>query len=226
MKKIISTLFTVYCVFFNATIAFAKEDPVISQDNVLTINGDIVAQVYSFKKRKHYTVVEIGFTNPTHNYIEFTPKEIFLDDDVKYSLPPLTTDEVARIEQKKPGMSILPLALAAGLGIASLATSRVSNDASFGLGVAALSAGGAALLTSGLENQAKKNKLITFENNRLDGIKRLPPGMTLGGLLYFPPTKNPKSLTVIATSKNGSFEKKTFDLSGVKSSQKKKSKRS
>lgn len=199
--------------------AYARDIEMLDTD-VQTIHNSIEARVYALKKTKHYTAVEIGFTNPTGQYIEFTPKEIYLDDEVKYSQGPLTVEDVRSIEQKKPGLSLLPLAVGVGLGIAAIATSRSSNDAAFGLAVGALGAGGAALLTKGFENQAKQNKLISFENNTLSDIKRLPPGMTLGGVMYFPPTKKPKSVTIIARTKSGQYEKKVFDLTQVKKGKK------
>ncbi|MBF0104033.1 MAG: hypothetical protein HQM16_01790 [Deltaproteobacteria bacterium] len=189
-------------------------------DNVQTIHNSIEARIFAYKKTRHYTAVEIGFTNPTDNYIEFTPREIYLDDEIKYSQGPLTVDQVRSIEQQKPGLALLPTALGVGLGIAALATSRSNSDLAFGLAMGALSAGGAALLTKGFENQAKQNKLIQFENNTITDIKRLPPGMTLGGVMYFPPTKKPKSLTIIAKAKNGRYEKKVFDLGQVKKKRK------
>lgn len=196
----------------NVTATFAKEDQPISDNDVQLINHNIEAKFYGYKKTKYYTAVEIGFTNTTNQYVEFTPKEIYLDDEVKYSQPLLTVDQVRSIEQNKPGMSLLPVAVAVGLGIGALAASRYNDNTAFWLGISGLSMAGVALLTKGLEERAKQSKLVLFENNTISDIKRLPPGMTLGGVLYFPATKKPKSITIVAQSKSGGYEKKVFEL--------------
>jgi hypothetical protein len=106
-----------------------------------------------------------------------------------------------------------------GLGIATLGTSMYGkSNVSKGLGIAALSMGGAYLLSKNLENYSQQNRLIGFEGNRLGSIDKLPPGMVLGGFLYFPATKKPKSVTIVARNKSGQYEKKTFDLREVKES--------
>lgn len=220
MRKFLFVLLTTYLCIFNITPVYARNIKVLN-DNVQTINNRIEARIYAFKKSRYYTAIEIGFFNPTNKYIEFTPKEIYLDDEVKYSLSPLTLDQVRSIEQKKPGFALLPVALGVGLGIAAIGASRGNNDVAFGLAMGALAAGGAALLTKGFENQSKQKKLIQFENNTISDIKKIPPGMTLGGVMYFPATKKPKSLTIIAKSKSGKYEKKVFDLSQAKKSKKK-----
>lgn len=226
MKKISCLLLTVYITFFNISPAYARTIK-FNEDNVQTMSNKIDARIYAFKKTRHYTAIEIGFSNPTNKYIEFTPKEIYLDDEVKYSLPLLTMNEIREIEYHKPGVSLFPTVLAVGLGIAALATSRSNKDVAFGLAMGALAMGGAALLTKGFENQARQNKFIAFENNTIHDIKKLPPYMTLGGVLYFPPTKKPKSITIIARSKRGEYEKKVFYLTKPKKSKKSwKSKRS
>ena len=215
MKRLLS-IFLVTCVILaqpSTAFARSKKGP---SSAVQTIHNKVEAQVYSYKKKKHYTAVEIGFTNTTGKYVSFRPKEIYLDDKKKYSQGLLTMDQIRAIEHKKPGASIVPTVLAVGLGIAALGTSRGNSDVAFGLAMGALSVGGVAVLTKSLENRAKLNKLIAFENNSLGSIKRIPPGMTLGGVLYFPPTKKPKSITLIVNGRSGKYEKKIFYLKDVK----------
>lgn len=220
MKKLTSLAFTFYFTVCQINPAFAAKTEI--QPSQL-LNNDIEVTVYSLKKTKHYMAVELGFYNPTDKYVEFTPKEIYLDDEVKYSLLPLSIQEIQAIEQKKPGLGLLPMALGIGLGIAAIGTGISGNEgASEALTIAALSMGGAYILTKGLENQLKTQKLITFENNNITTIKRLPPGMTLGGFLFFPASKHPKSVTVIAKSKSGKLEKKVFDLTQIKEAKKSK----
>lgn len=211
MKKHLATALTIYLTFFNVFDAIAKKQDALT-DNVQTINNNIQIQVYAFKKKKHYTAVEIGFANLSDMYAEFTPKEIYLDDEVKYSQALLSMDQIHEIERQKPSASVFPAILGVGLGIAALATARSNSGVAYGLFTAAAGVGGAALLTKAFEDRAKQNKFIAFENNTLNSIKKLPPGMTLGGVLYFPPTKKPKSITIVARSSNGGFEKKTFLL--------------
>lgn len=210
MKQIFMGLLGLCLSIVPTTPAYARTKTF--DDNVQTINRHIEAKIYSYKKKKHYTAIEIGFSNPTDRYVEFTPKEIYLDDEVKYSQPLMSMDDIARIQRKKPSLALFPGILAAGLGVASIATSRSNRDVAFGLGMGALGMAGAAFATKGLENHAKQNKLVGFENNRIDDVKKIPPGMTLGGYLYFPATKEPKSVTIIAKSKSGKYEKKVFDL--------------
>lgn len=211
MKKLFFTLFTVQTLLIPP--AFAEKRPTVIE----TVSGNVLTTLYAFKKTRHYTAVEIGFTNPTNDFIEFTPQEIYLDDAVKYSLQPLTINEITAIQEKDPGLSLVPLALGVGLGIGTLGAGIAGHgDLAEGLGIAAVSMAGAYILTKGLENQIKENRLIRFENNNISNIKRLPPGMTLGGLLFFPATKKPKSITIIAKSKSGEYEKKVIALSQIK----------
>jgi ATP:corrinoid adenosyltransferase len=216
MKKYLSLLLVSCLVVVQVNSSFAASDRVIPDSHIQTINHNIEARVYAYKKKKHYTAVEIGFTNLTGKYVAFTPKEIYLDDEVKYSQGLLTMDEIRSIESKKPGLSLFPTAIAVAMGIAAVGTSRANSGAAFGLAMGALGMGGLALLTKGLEERAKQNKFIAFENNTFHDIKRLPPGMTLGGVLYFPPTKKPKSITIISRSASGKYEKKVFYLRGIK----------
>ncbi len=186
--------------------------------SVQTLHNQIEAKVYSYKKTKHFIAIELGFSNPTEGYLEFTPKEIYLDDEVKYSLPPFEQSELENIVQKsRSQFAIVPAVLGIGLGIAAIATSR-NRDLATGLGIAALSMGGLFVLSKMLESEVKNNRFISFEENRLGTIKRLPPGMTLGGFLFFPATKKPKSITVIAKSTSGHYEKKIFPLTKLKES--------
>lgn len=186
---------------------------------IQTLDNNIEIQIFSYKKTRHYTAVELGFSNPLGQYVDFTPSEIYLDDEVKYSLPPLSMAEVQRIEEMKPSLAFVPAMIGVGLGIATLGTRVYGKyNVSKGLGIAALSMGGAYLLSKNLENYSQKNRLIGFEGNRLGTINKLPPYMVLGGFLYFPSTKQPKSVTIVARSKSGQYEKKTFDLTQVKES--------
>lgn len=232
MKKIIAELLVISMVTGIASPVYAKKNtPHTSQTDVYpgedgytdaqTINHNITTKIYSVKKTKSYTAVEIGFTNNTDKYVEFSPKEIFLNDSTSYSQTPLDNEAmITAITKHKSSARLIPLALGIGLGIAALATSRSSSDASFGLSVAALSAGGLYILSEALANQLQNNKLVAIENNRIDDIKKLPPGITLGGFMYFPATKNPESITIVARTKSGSYEKHVFDLTKVKESRK------
>lgn len=214
MFKKLFTLFISVCLCLTHVSPARARTIKLPPESVQTIHNQVEARVYAYKKTKHYTAVEIGFTNTTGNYVEFTPQEIYLDDAVKYSQSLLSVDQIREIEQRKPGLSLFPLAAAVGLGVAALATGRKNSDLGYYLGVAALGMGGVSLLTKGFENRAKENKFIAFESNTLSNIKRLPPGITLGGVLYFPPTKKPQSVTLIAGSGAGRYEKKVFHLPG------------
>jgi hypothetical protein len=217
LKSFLSVFIGLHLCFYPIGEAYAgKTNQEIPNEEIQTIHNKIEAHVYGYKKTKYYTAVEIAFTNKLNKYVEFTPKEIYLDDKVKYSKNLLSMDQIKEINQKKPSLAILPTALGIGLGIAALATSRSNDDLTFGLAVAALGMGGAALLTKGLENRAKSGHLIMFENNSIESIKRLPPGMTLGGVLYFSPTKNPSTISIIAKNKRGVVEKKVFPLKKAK----------
>lgn len=213
LLKTAATVIMINLVFMQQAWAVYIAAPVQTLDNHIEI------QVFSYKKTRHYTAVEVGFINPVDQYLEFTPNEIYLDDAVKYSLPPLSMDEVKKIEDMKPSLAFIPAMIGVGLGIATIGTSLYGkSNASKGLATAALSMGGVYLLSKNLETYSGKNKLIGFENNRLGSIDKLPPKMALGGFLYFPPTKNPKSVTIVARNKFGKYEKKTFDLTQVKQS--------
>lgn len=223
MKKPLSFVLIVCLALINTPAAWALET-YPGEDGFTqaqTIHHDISAKIYSVKKTKSYVAVEVGFTNNTDKYVEFTPKEIYLNDATSYSQPPLAKENVLNaVSKSRSAARLLPLALGIGLGIAALATSRGDGDASFALSMAALSMGGVYILSEALHSQAENNRLVTIENNRIDDIKRLPPGITLGGFMYFPATKKPQSLTIIAKTKSGGYEKHEFDLIKVKESRK------
>src|SRR3989339_693204 len=119
MKKMISILL-MFCVFFAPLSSALAVDPTLPDSTIQTINNNVEVRLYAYKKTKHYTAVEIGFTNNTNHYVTFSPKEIYLDDEVKYSQSLLSMDQIRIIEQEKPGMAIFPTAIAVGLGIAAL----------------------------------------------------------------------------------------------------------
>lgn len=219
-KQVIGLAGRVAVVFLVNLIFMEQAWAAIITAPIQTLDNNIQIQVHSYKKHKHYTAVEVGFINPLlDQYVDFTPAEIYLDDAVTYSLAPLSMDEVKKIESMKPSLAFVPAMLGVGLGIATLGTGLYGNsNATKGLATAAVSMGGVYLLSKNLETYSEKNKLIKFENNRLGSIDKLPPTMALGGFLYFPPTKNPKSVTIVARNKFGKYEKKTFDLTQVKQS--------
>ena len=78
--------------------------------------------------------------------------------------------------------------------------------------MAALGMGGAFVISEALESSAKDNHFVAFQNNSLDTIDKLPPGVTLGGFLYFPKTKKPTSITIVTETRPGHFEKKIIPL--------------
>lgn len=224
MRSIIAQALVMSLILSPLSTALAKSETYPNEDaptDTQTIHHNIEAKIYSIKKTGSYTAVEIGFTNNTDGYVEFTPKEIYLNDATSYSQPPLDNEAVMNaVTRHKSAARLIPLALGIGLGIAALATSRSSSDASFGLTVAALSVGGLYILSEALANQLENNRLVTIENNRINDIKKLPPGITLGGFMYFPKSKKPESLTIIAHTKSGAVEKHTFDLTHIKDSRK------
>jgi len=185
---------------------WAKTAPIVD-----TIDNSIQVQVYKVKKKSDFVAVEIGFTNTTDNYLAFTPKEIYLNGSNSYSVAPIPFDQLNDIEATQKNYSLIPLSLAIGLGIGAIGASNHQNVAR-GLAMAALGMGGVFALSEILQNKADKNTLITFENNSLSHIDKLPPGVTLGGFLYFPKVKSPQSLTIIKKVK-GIYSKDIIHIS-------------
>ena len=219
-KALFCNVLALSLIFSPLAPTFAKSVE-FTEPQVETLDNQLQAKFFGYTKTKYYTSIEIGFENPTDQYIEFTPKEIFLDDDGKYSLPLMSKEEIMSIESRKPSNAIFPAILAGALGIAALGTSKGNKDVAWGLAMGAAGVGAAALATKGLEGRAKQSKLLLFEGNRLDVIDKIPPGMTLGGKLYFPPTKKPESVTLMVKTANGKYEKRNFPL--IKEKRKRKS---
>ena len=221
LHNIVCYLIVVSLSLYQISPAFAKNESPVPPPLQKNINNNIQVTVYSYTKHKKYSAIEIGFTNLTDDYVEFTPKEIYLNDAVKYAVKPLSKEQVFQtaINQKSKGRYI-PLAIGVGLGLAALGTSGANNGLSLGLGLAALSVGGIYLLSEGLRNSAEQNKLVDIENNPIYEIKRLPPHITLGGFLYFPAISQPKSVTVFSKTKAGKQQTLVFDLANIPASQK------
>lgn len=215
MKNIIIYSLCFALVTLNSTLSWAKHPQPI------TIHPNIETTVYSYKKTKHFVAVEIGFTNPTNHYIRFTPTEIYLNDKHKYSVSLMPFEDLQHIEQRSTNISALPYILGAVLGIASIATSGSNRDVARALGIAALGVGGAFIISSILASKAKNNQLIAFQNNSLRTTKRIPPGKTIGGFLYFPRVKKPTSITIVSRSKSGTYEKHNISLKKTSSPRKK-----
>ncbi len=186
-----------------------KKDPDIIPV-VQTISPSLEATVYGYKKYKYYTAIEIGFTNLSDDYLAFSPKEIYLDETSSFSKPLLTMDQIRDIESRKPGMSLFPMLAGAALGIAALGSLKASENVAYGLGVAAAGFFVSSYFVEAFENRAKDGKFISFDTNSISDIKKIPPGMMLGGTLYFAPAKKPKSVTIMVKKEAGGYEKKVF----------------
>lgn len=184
---------------------------------VETIDRNVAATVYSLKKTKSYTIVEIGFKNTTSGYVAFRPNEIYVNDRDKYSVGPMPFDKLQNIQhEQSKTVSTGSLVGAIVLGIAGLAVGNSNPDAAVGLAIAALGLGGVFIISAILENEAKNNRLIAFKNNSLQTIDKIPPDMTLGGFLYFPPVKKPVSVTIMVGQPGGGYEKKTILVKSIK----------
>lgn len=213
MRRIIASVLVLSLSFCEVSPAFSKTLPKQERD----IGGGIHTTIYRYKKTSQYVAIELGFTNTTNDYVNFTPREIYLDDAERYSNPPLSTEKLQEINlHSGADVAMVPAILGVGLGIGALAAGAAgSNGAATGLGIAALGMGGAFILSKGLQDAAQQKRLVAFESNTFGDIKRLPPGMTLGGWLYFPKTKKEKSVTIVIKRGTG-FERVTFPLSGLK----------
>jgi hypothetical protein len=213
MRRLIVSFLVLSLSFLDVSPAFPKGASAQTQE----IGGGIQTTLYRYKKTRQFIAVELGFTNTTGGYVDFTPKEIYLDDEAKYSSPPLSVDKLQQINLNSGSeASMVPAILGVGLGIGALAAGVSGhNGAANGLGIAALGMGGAFILSKGLEDASQQKKLVAFESNSFGDIKRLPPGMTLGGWLYFPTTKKEKSVTVVVKSKGG-YKHVVFPLSGMR----------
>ncbi len=203
MKR--SLIFLILFCFLFSQLAFAKE---VAPPETLDKNTEVT--IYSVKKRHDFVAVEIGFTNKTNHYVLFTPTEIYLNDPQKYSVSPLPFDDLNELRVKETHYSLIPLGVAIALGISGAAVHN--HDAGEALGLAALGMGGAFVISAILEDKANNNQLVTFENNSLRTITKLPPGVTLGGFLYFPKVKKPTSITIVVETSKGVFEKKNIPI--------------
>ncbi|MBX7147910.1 hypothetical protein K1X76_02395 [bacterium] len=193
MKQILAFIIT--CSLILSPYLAMATDPVL-------LDSNLEVTVYSYKKEAGFTAVEIGFTNTSDKYVPLNAQEIYLNDEGKYSLALLKKDDVQSLSEKHGNFSAAPLILGTVLGISGIAVGSSNSDVSRGLLIAALGMGGVFVISKTLEASAKNNKLITFEGNSLNTVDKIPPGMTLGGFLYFPKAKKPVSISII--KKHGS----------------------
>lgn len=211
--------------FLIASIIFAPASGAQAKrlDHVETIDQHIEATVYSLKRSRDYTLIEIGFENTQDHYVSFTPQEIYLNDRDQYSVAPLPIEELTSLAERTPitdSVSMGSLIGAVVLGVAGIAAAGSNRNLAKGLGIAALALGGTFIISAVLENAAKQNRLVTFKNNTLKTINKLPPHMILGGFLYFPKVKHPTSLTIMVKKSGGGYERKIIPLKTVKAPRK------
>jgi hypothetical protein len=214
MNRLLASFLSLTLSLLPVSTTFAKKPAPISR----SVSSSVQVTVYGYKKARDYIAVELGFKNTTDDYVDFTPREIYLDDAEKFSNPPLDNAKLQQIVMKSGSdVSMVPAILGIGLGIGALAAGASGHSGtSTGLGIAALGMGGAFILSKGLQDSSQQRKLIAFESNTFSDIKRLPPGMTLGGWLYFPKTKKESTLTIVAKKKGAGYERLQFPLKGMK----------
>lgn len=189
--------------------------PPVPQDTVpdFLLNSKIEFRIHAVKKVRQATLVELSFTNPTNQFLPFTASEIYLDSEDTYSIPPLSPEKYRDIMESGLSASAFPGFIALGLGLGALGSAiGGKGNASRGLAIGALAAGGVYVLTRSLENESRDGKLIGIENNSVTTIKRLPPQITLGGILMFPASKKPKSISIVTHDTRGHPQKITIPL--------------
>lgn len=219
MKKLICYALSLSLIFIQIPQALAKRSP-----QVVPVSPNLEATVYSYHKSRHFVAVEIGFTNNTKHYIRFTPNEIYLNDKTKYSVAPMPNEKLEGLAKNRTSISWIPLVLSMGLGIAAAIANFYDDDLARDLSIAALAMGGVYLISAVLEQQMERKQLIPFRNNNLRSVTQIPPGMTVGGFLYFPYVKSPVSLTLVSKGVSQPYQKQVVSLKKVKKSKKTKMK--
>lgn len=199
----------IFCFVFgfgHPSFSFAKK---LKYVEPITLSPHLEFEVFSYKKERNFTAVEIGFTNTGNSYVPFKVTEIYLDTD-KYSLKPLTISQAKSVIRNKAKASGRDISLILGtvFGIGSIAVGGSNPDLSKGLAITALSLGGVYVLSGVLKNKKKSNLLIGIENNDIRNVDKVPPQMTLGGFLYFPKAKKPRGITVVVENTKGQFLRK------------------
>lgn len=189
----------------------------------IKVNNQIQANIYSYRRTKYFTAVEVGFTNTSNQYASFRPKSLKLSDGNNNQVRLLTEKELADIEfqrQYRGNVSIVPWLVSAGLGIATSIAylGGASGKTVRGLGMASIIASGVFLISATLESVARHKQLIVFRNNSISGVKSIPPQATVGGFLYFPAITSPSHLVL---THSGS-KKDVLSLKKVKKSRFKK----
>lgn len=190
-----------------------------------TIDKNIAVKVYSYKKTRDFVAVEVGFTNMTDRYVSFTPREIYLNDQTKYSTSLLTHDEMNEVAAHRANtaknFSTASIILGTVLGVAAVGSAvGDADEAAKWLGVAALGSLGGVIISETLSSAANNRQLVSFKNNSLRTVTKLPPGVTLGGFLYFAPVKNPTSISVVVETSKGHAQSRVIHLTRVKTSRK------
>jgi hypothetical protein len=173
--------------------AHAKQHPPLAEH---LIHPEVTATLFSYKRKKHFTAVELGFTNQSNRYVPFVAQEIFIKDHRGYSTSPYSADQLERINDRVRSGHLVPLGLAAALGLAAIPVKGDVAESILLTGAAA--AGTGYFFSKSLQDKQKSDELIVFENNELRTRKNLPPKVTVGGYLYFPPVKKPTALILIS----------------------------
>lgn len=212
MKKIISTLL-VFTLFWGSL-----PHPASAKKVTQKITNQIEMHLYSFRKNSDFMAVEVGFTNTSSKPAKLAISKFFVTDHEKYSVTPLNPYDLQTLINERRSRSsnvamILAVILGAGVIIAGY---NGSNSTARDLGLAALGVIGIYTIGSSLKSLAHSKQLVLFENNSVSKAQSIPPGMTVGGFIYFPWIKKPRSLVMFT----GGSKKIEIPLSKGKSSQK------
>lgn len=181
------------------TLSSSIAHPCVS---AIPLDNGLEAKVYAISKKGPVTQVEIGFKNTTDKDQPLSLKGIYLNSDESYSTPPLSQDEARTMIANSPNKSFVPGAVGLGLGVAGIVTGVLGGpkEAVAGLLTGAAASGIGYYLSQEMSEHAKDKRLLTLESSHLDKITHIPAGMTLGGVLYFPKSKRPTSVSVVTAS--------------------------
>ena len=195
MKKNIS-LILVFALFWSSLPHIAQAKKVTQK-----INSQIEMNIYSFRKNSDFMALEVGFTNTSSKQARLPISKVFVTDHEKYSVSPLSIYDLESLMNDRRNRSanmaaILAVILGVGIIIAGYNGNQKATTA---LGVAALGVAGVYVIGSALKSLAHSKQLLIFEDNSISNIKTIPPGMTLGGFIYFPWIKKPRSLVLFTS---------------------------
>ncbi len=191
-----SILISIALVFFVCACAGKTKVQLQSIPQPLTQTKENVSVVaLEFGTTKHWSQLEVAVANLSDEPVRIEAREIYLKNEKGYYLLPYTNTQIEDKIEKRAGKYVNPLTIGA-VGAALVAIILPSkHDRDVALKAAAVLAGGA-IGKELAERQGVKEDLEIKDDFFLKNYS-IPPGLKLGGRVYYPPVEQATGLKAL-----------------------------